>query len=397
MILSLQKPISLSFAVSPAAMQEAEGKYKIAISEKTLCVSLFYEGHDTPILLKADAAKGDEIMLVVRDYRVELWVNGVLADEDWPWGAPLFDGISLPDGVFSVGNAPAEPELPAVVSTFENAEGWMPGGGVFVGDCMPYTSSGRYHVLYLKDRRHHQSKWRRGAHQWEHISTDDFLHWQIHPMAVPIDRAWEGSICTGSHTEKDGKHYLFYSIRTVDGSPAPICRSVSEDGYHFQKDLSFSFTLSEKYHQASARDPKLVRDENGLFHMFVTSSLMSMGKGCLVHLTSEDLDSWKEEDEPIFISDTEEQPECPDYFAFGGYYYLVFSLRGVGQYRISQKPFSDFRMPKAPVIPCESVPKGAVWGDKIVFAGFRRIEGYAGTMTFAEAVPDQFGELDFSK
>ena len=397
MIISLHNPIALTFSVSPAVLREAEGKYKITISADTVCVFLYYEGHEKPLLLKAQASEGDRATLVIREYRAELWINGSLSDVDWPWGKPLFDGISLPDGIFSVENAPAEPELPVVVSTFENAEGWRPGGGIYVGDCMPYVSEGRYHVLYLKDRRHHQSKWGKGAHQWEHISTDDFLRWQIHPMAVPITASWEGSVCTGSHIEKDGKHYLFYTIRTCDASPAPVCRSVSEDGYHFRKDPTFSFTLSEKYHRESARDPKLVRAEDGSFHMFVTSSLLSADKGCLVHLISEDLENWREAAEPIFLSDTHDQPECPDYFAYRGKYYLVFSLRGVGQYRISDKPFSDFRMPQNPVIPCESVPKGAIWEDRIIFTGFRRVEGYAGTMTFASAESDPSGELIFSK
>ena len=75
--------------------------------------------------------------------------------------------------------------------------------------------------------------------------------------------------------------------------------------------------------------------------------------------------------------------------------YLIFSHRGRGQYRISRKPFSDWQTPENPDIPCESVPKMALWNGRILFTGFHRIEGYAGTLTFTEAWQDPDGSLRF--
>ena len=65
-------------------------------------------------------------------------------------------------------------------------------------------------------------------------------------MAVAITKPEEGSICTGSHMRVGDIHYLYYTVRMADGSPAPIRRSVSRDGFHFTKDEGFGFTLSEK-------------------------------------------------------------------------------------------------------------------------------------------------------
>ena len=62
---------------------------------------------------------------------------------------------------------------------------------------------------------------------------------------------------------------------------------------------------------------------------------------------------------------------------------------------ISQNPLDGWRMPENPIIPCDSVPKGAVWNNKIIFTGFAPINGYAGTMTFAAAVNDENGILIF--
>ena len=260
---------------------------------------------------------------------------------------------------------------------------------------MPYVSDDRYHVLYLKDRHHHRSKWGNGAHQWEHISTNDFKTWEIHPMAVEITEPYEGSICTGSWVKKDNTDYLFYTVRMANHSSAPIRRSISKDGYHFEKDNDFSIVLSSKYHGESARDPKVILSDDGLYHMFLTTSLIIEKKGCLAHLISKDLYEWEETENPIYIANSSDQPECPDYIKYNGYYYLVFSLRSKAHYMISQKPLDGWRMPENPIIPCDSVPKGAVWNDKIIFTGFQPINGYAGTMTFATATNDENGVLIF--
>ena len=137
-------------------------------------------------------------------------------------------------------------------------------------------------------------------------------------MAVPITDPTEGSICTGSWIRNGATEYLYYTVRRGRGIPAPICRSISDDGYHFKKDTDFGFTVSDKYHAASARDPKVIKGEDGLFHMLLTTSLLSEGKGCLAHYTSADMETWQDVGEPIYIAPDAAQPECPDYFRFCG-------------------------------------------------------------------------------
>jgi sucrose-6-phosphate hydrolase SacC (GH32 family) len=181
------------------------------------------------------------------------------------------------------------------------------------------------------------------------------------------------------------------------GIPAPIRRSVSNDGYHFEKDRGFGFTVSDKYHKASARDPKVIKGEDGLFHMLLTTSLIKEGKGCLAHYVSEDMEKWEDFGEPIYISPSEEQPECPDYFKYNGKYYLIFSLNSKAHYMLSDKPFENFVMPDDPIIPCASVPKCAEWNGRLIFAGYKGIGGYGGSMTFRAAIADENGELLFEE
>ena len=360
----------------------------------TVRCAVRYDFRAEPLRLAAAANPGDCITLTLRPYRLELAVNGAVEDEEWPAGRCAYACGDAIQGALTV-DAAQEPDLPAapapaVLRTFTHAEGWRPSARVFVGDCMPYVDQGRYHVLYLKDRRHHRSKWGLGAHQWAHISTADFCTWAEHPMAVEITDPMEGSICTGSWIFQQGRHELYYTVRRADGAAAPICRSLSADGIHFAKDPSFRLQLSERYDGPSARVPKVIRDAQGAGHMFVTTTQQSTGRGCLAHLRCGADGVWREEEMPIWLSPDESQPECPDYFFYHGFYYLVLSLHGTAQYFVSAQPFSGWRTPEKPEIPCGGVPKAAIWHDRVVFTGFDRIDGYGGNLTFraASAAPD---------
>ncbi len=357
-----------------------------------------YDYNRNPLMLTGKVRTGDRVDIILMPHRIELYINGRLTDEEWPKGRRLFDaGEKICSAVeIEIGEyAEKAKNEPAVLSTFRGAEGWYPGGGVFVGDCMPYLRDGEYHVLYLKDRHHHGSKWGLGAHQWEHISTSDFNEWRIHPMAVEITEPDEGSICTGSWIRSGKTEYLYYTVRKGDGRPAPIQRSVSADGYHFEKDKTFGFTVSDRYNAASARDPKVIFGEDGLYHMLLTTGLSGENKGCLAHFVSENMETWEDAGEPLYISADDTEPECPDYFKYRNRYYLIYSLHGRAHYLVSERPFSGWRVPKNPVIPCATVPKCAEWKGRLVFTGFRGMGGYGGSMTFRSAVAEENGELVF--
>ena len=401
----IMKDIKLSFKIGAEPFYAVSAKggrrtLEIQYFDGILTFSAQYDYDRRPLEMRCETSVGGAVEVILMPHRIELYLNGVIMDEEWPAGERLFelgDGFAFGEGITAERFERNERLAPTVLGEIGSAEGWYPGNGVCVGDCMPYLRDGEYHVLYLKDRHRHGSKWGLGAHQWEHISTSDFKRWKIHPMAVPITEPWEGSICTGSWIRDEGTEYLYYTVRRGRGIPAPICRSVSLDGYHFEKDKKFGFTVSERYHAASARDPKVVKGTDGLFHMLLTTSLVKEGRGCLAHYVSSDMERWQEMAEPIYIAPDKAQPECPDYLEYGGRYYLVFSLHGRARYMVSDRPFEGFREPESSDIPCESVPKGAIWGDRIVFAGFRGIKGYDGSMTFKAARAAENGELIFEE
>ncbi len=359
--------------------------------------TIFYDADEYPLVLTGKAKEDDKICIKIASYRIELYVNGELLDEEWPYGDCGIENAKIISQAreYSMEKVTEEiPVLPNVLRTFENPIGWKPEEFVFVGDCMPYSEDGEYHVIYLKDRRHHKSKWRRGAHQWNHISTPDLKTWYEHPPVVEIDKQWEASICTGSHIKNEDTHYLYYTVRTFDGSPAPMCRSISKDGYHYEKDENFSLFLSSKYKGSTARDPRIVKGEDGKFHVLITTTLISEGKGCLAHLVSDDLTNFTELD-PIYVNDTADEPECSDYFEYNGYYYLVYSVMGVGHYKYSKMQFGQMTTPNNDIIPYAWVPKSAQKDGRLLFAGFLNKGYWGNVMSFIEGFSNGDGTLDF--
>ena len=75
---------------------------------------------------------------------------------------------------------------------------------------------------------------------------------------------------------------------------------------------------------------------------------------------------------------------------------MSFSLQGKAHYRYSDHPFHGWKVPADDRVLCASVPKGALWEDKILFAGYSAPpKCYAGTMTFRFATASETGELIF--
>jgi hypothetical protein len=361
-----------------------------------------------------------EVVLRYLGYRLELFVDGVLLDEEWPMGAilpaesplvlsgdsitqmALWDHAISEDALAKLFGDPAAlaERKNRYLGTSTPGQYWRPAGpNAYAGDCMPFFHEGRFHLFYLFDRHHHTSKWGLGAHQWAHMSTTDLVHWDQHPMAVPISDEQEGSICTGSTFFHDGVYYAFYAARTNDGSPAPLCGATSNDGIHFTKQPPLS-KLTAPYTGGSARDPVVFQEKStGLFHMLLTSSIQdpAIGNrgGCLAHLTSPDLKKW-DQHEPFILPGYPGEPECADYFEWHGWYYLVFSNQGIARYRMSKNPMGPWLRPTVDVFegPQAAVMKTAAFtGDRRLGVAFMCAGGYAGDVIFREIFQNADGTL----
>ena len=285
---------------------------------------------------------------------------------------------------------------------------FKPNGDFFVGDCMPFFHDRVFHLYYLLDENHHQGKNGLGGHQWAHASSTDLRQWLHHPLAIGIDAAWECSICTGSVFFHAGAYYAYYATRKSDRSEH-LSLATSTDGIHFEKTAPNPFAAPPAGYKSDYRDPFVFQEnQSGLFHMLVTAARedqsLPQTSGCLAHLTSPDLETWIST-EPLLTPGYAGAPECPDYFHWRGWYYLIFSNGGVARYRLSRDPLGPWLRPSVDTFDSDisRVLKSAAFvGERRLGVAFlpTRRDGkndgellYAGNAIFREIIQHDDGSL----
>ncbi len=288
---------------------------------------------------------------------------------------------------------------------------FKPVGNQFVGDCIPFFHQGTYYLYWLLDEGHHSALNGLGGHQWVVSTTKDLRNWTHYPIVIGIDEDWEKSICTGSVAYHNGKFYAFYATRLITANNEineQLSYAISTDGIHFEKQKPNPFyTSAPGYSKRSFRDPKVVIDRDGTFHLFITSLAddytISEGRGCLVHLTSKDLKNWDVQ-KPL-ISGQRHDPECPDYFFWKGWYYLIYGQGGDTYYVKSKSPYGPWEYPRSQAL----VEQWVNVAKTAEFTGGRRIiagwipsknedrdyghERFGGNVVLREAVQLPNGDL----
>ena len=164
-----------------------------------------------------------EIALNFTGVRWTMYVDGELLDNDFPFGYPqwaeknawrLDSEFVKAAAIYFPGITP-EKRPAKTPKTSPGIQYWLPPGhNDWVGDVATLSYKGRYHVFYLYDRRHHQSKFGCGAHYFEHISTEDFKTWTEHEAATPLDEQWE-CIGTGAPFVFNDKLCISYGLHTT--------------------------------------------------------------------------------------------------------------------------------------------------------------------------------------
>ncbi|HEY8916182.1 MAG TPA: family 43 glycosylhydrolase [Chitinophaga sp.] len=232
-----------------------------------------------------------------------------------------------------------------------NIQYFKPSGNLFVGDCIPFYHDGTYYLYWLLDSAHHSALNGLGGHQWTLSTSRDLKSWKHYPVVLGIDEDWEKSICTGSVVYYNKKFYAFYATRLIDAEGhvnEQLSYAISDDGIHFNKQKPNPFyTSAPGYNKRNFRDPKVTVDEAGVFHLFVSSAkenAFTAENGALVHLTSKNLKDWKV-NEPLLYGQAD-VPECPDYFLWNGWYYLVYGRAGNTFYLKSRKPYGPWEYPR---------------------------------------------------
>jgi len=175
-----------------------------------------------PLAMLANPEGEHEVVLNFSGLHWTMYVDGRLLDNDYPFGYPQWKEKNT-WALYPAYASKASIHMPAIKPEKQQAKTptispeiqyWMPPGhNSWVGDVATIYHQGRYHVFYLYDRRHHASKFGRGGHYFEHLSTADFKTWTEHEAATPLEEQWE-TIGTGAPLVLSNKLCLTYSVLT---------------------------------------------------------------------------------------------------------------------------------------------------------------------------------------
>ena len=123
-------------------------------------------------------------------------------------------------------------------------------------------------LIYFKNKAHlffqhypHKPQW--GPMHWLHVATEDFVHWDLRPVALYPDQPYEinNGCCSGSSVEVDGKLWLMYT--SAQHIMQRQCLAVSDDGDHFTKyegnPVLTAQMLSPEIYEEDFRDPKIFK------------------------------------------------------------------------------------------------------------------------------------------
>jgi len=407
-------------------------------SVRSLAFELWMEKSEAPVRVSIPAAlirptECHDVVIRYNGAKLQLFVDGALLDEEFPVGAMrrgaatclIGEGLrGLVDHAAVWNRAVTDEEIVALSGgvaavaqrmkaltnyAAPSLQYWRPSFNANVGDCLPFFHDGKFHFVYLLDWGHHSRKGGKGAHQWAQAISADLVHWEHQPLLVPITDQREGSICTGSLFFHDGVYYAWYATRFPE-HPEALSLATSADGIHFTKMEPNPFAVPQPgYDPRAYRDPHVFRDpETGLFHLIVTAMRSDPAvppdqRGALAHLVSRDLKSWELTD-PL-LQGLKHAPECPDYFFWKGWYYLICSQGGQAIYRMSRRPLGPWEKPKVDLLanPLARVMKTAAFtGDRRMGAAFLPTsEGnkdggryrYAGRAYLVELVQNPDGTL----
>lgn len=200
----------------------------------------------------------------------------------------------------------------------------------YVADPMPFYDpvAKDYKIMYLQDYRPNQV----GTYHpiWA-VSTKDAASYMSLGELVSCGGLAEqdAAIGTGSviYNPKDELYYTFYTGNKHNPSssdfPQAVMYATSPDFIHWTKCRTFVLDgVSNGYSRNDFRDPHVFADDEGLFHLLVSTKLN--GKGVLAEYVSSDMKEW--EHKGVFMTMMWDRfYECPDVFRMGDWWYLIYS------------------------------------------------------------------------
>lgn len=286
------------------------------------------------------------------------------------------------------------------------------GHNTFIGDVVNFYHDGVYHMLYMSDSHHHSNRWGCGGHHFEHMITKDFINWEDVGAVWDITDQWQ-SMGTGTMFFFKGKYYLAFGLHT-DRMKAPDKNIRKEMREYFEKnnetkiisyneafamekfpigtsyaesDDGINFKLSEKI--VNFEENPSVYEKDGKLIMFTGGNVWS----------SEDVDKpWsiiRKGFPPTYDeSDMLCTGECPSYFEWNGYKYLIMGFTGFWRSEKNGEEFIDVGAQGHDIYEGLGVPMAVRTDDnRVVMAGWLGGIGWGSAVVHRELVQFEDGNL----
>lgn len=388
--LSLQLPMennairNLVIGVPLAMLDDPKGKHDVIVNFSGVCWTIYVDGK----LLDNEFALGYPVWSANDNWTIN---PQYIAQADM-----YFPGIQ-PEKVIN-----STPEISHEIQYWT-----PPGHNSWVGDVATFFHNGRYHVFYLYDRRTHGSKFGRGAHYFEHISTNDFKTWIEHEAATPIEAQWE-TFGTGVPFIFDGKFCISYGLHTTriypaemttlpiqweyyrehgytgtfhnnttPGIPAGSTYSISEDGITNFKKTNIMFHPCE--------NPSVYTDPDGKLKMLANYGAKGTWE-------SQSIDGGWRSINPDFPPGG----DCTFFFRWNNFDYIIGGFTGLWS-KPATAPESEFKSLVSDGIDFYngmSVPAiTEIPGNRFLMAGWLQMHGWGGTLNIHELIQFHDGQI----
>ena len=364
-------------------------------------------------LAKLNVAKTD-LTVFYDGVSFVLSANGDPIDREYPYG-DLPTGHFIPkakmEAFAQLGFSPNVKEIVRkntevkenVLMNFWSPHGW----NAWIGDVIVFYRDGVFHLFYLYDIGHHTRRWGGGAHVFRHMTTTDLINWRDHGPLAEVNTQYysEG---TGSIIFHNGRYYFFYGLHTSrilktedtissvlysqveHGKAAPLdianypnlapsgaTYMVSEDG--------INFTPSGKFFHICENPSVYVNDGNTLS--------MIAGYGLPGVWSAEGPESSWVRCGEIPSGGMHNTSECPSYFRWGDYQYLIMGFTGFWGAKIGEK-LQDWAITGHDIYEGLGVPMVAEFkGDRRILAGWATTGRWGNVVIFRELVKLQDGKL----
>lgn len=286
------------------------------------------------------------------------------------------------------------------------------GHNTFIGDVMNFYHDGVYHMMYMPDTHHHSNRWGCGGHHFEHMITRDFITWEDVGAIWDITDQWQ-TAGTGTMFFFNGKYYVSFGLHT-DRMKSPD-KNVRQEMMEFFKNNNETEILTYDEIFKSGKYPigtSYSESDDGI-HFKLSNKIVNFEDnpsvyekdGKLIMFTGGNVWESTAPDKPWKIirkgfpptNDEAEMlctGECPSYFEWNGYKYLIMGFTGFWKTEKNREEFIDSAALGYDIYDGLAVPMAVRTDDnRVILAGWLGGIGWGSAVVHRELIQFEDGNL----